>query len=81
MRRCAAVAITKIHMLDASQDAELVEILGKLLEDTSTMVLGSAVAALSEISPHNFKILHPCFRKLCHLLADLDEWTQVFAAL
>lgn len=77
VRRCAAVALAKIHSLDASQDEELIEIMEKLLGDSSTMVLGSAVAALVEIDPNRFDIMHACFRKLCHLLADLDEWTQV----
>ena len=77
MRRCAAVALAKIHVLDPSQDEDLIEILEKLLGDSSTMVLGSAVATLVEIDPTRFDIMHACFRKLCHLLADLDEWTQV----
>lgn len=77
MRRCAAVALAKIHVLDPSQDEDLIEILEKLMGDSSTMVLGSAVAALVEIDPTRFDVMHACFRKLCHLLADLDEWTQV----
>ncbi len=77
MRRCAAVALAKIHAIDSSQDDYLIEIVEKLLGDASTMVLGSAVASLMEINPEKFDILHGCFRKLCQLLADLDEWTQV----
>ncbi|CAM9172440.1 unnamed protein product, partial [Ectocarpus fasciculatus] len=77
VRRCAAVALAKIHVLDPSQDEDLIEILEKLMGDSSTMVLGSAVAALVEIDPTRFDVMHACFRKLCHLLADLDEWTQV----
>eukprot|EP00602_Paraphysomonas_sp_CaronLab_P012338 CAMPEP_0185043098 /NCGR_PEP_ID=MMETSP1103-20130426/42718_1 /TAXON_ID=36769 /ORGANISM="Paraphysomonas bandaiensis, Strain Caron Lab Isolate" /LENGTH=1035 /DNA_ID=CAMNT_0027583241 /DNA_START=446 /DNA_END=3553 /DNA_ORIENTATION=- len=41
------------------------------------MVLGSSIAAFNEICPNNFRIIHKSYRKLCHLLADLDEWTQV----
>lgn len=80
VRRCAAVALAKIHALDSSQDEDLLDILEKLLADSSTMVLGSAVAALVEIDSTRFDIMHSCFRKLCHLLADLDEWTQVSRA-
>lgn len=69
--------MAKLHVLDPSQDDALVELVEKLLADSSTLVLGSAVAALQEIAPSNYELLHGSFRKLCHLLADLDEWTQV----
>jgi AP-3 complex subunit beta len=71
------VALAKLHVLDASQEEALIELVEKLLADSSTLVLGSAVAALQEIAPNNYELLHGSFRKLCHLLADLDEWTQV----
>ncbi len=41
------------------------------------MVLGSTVAALNEVCPEDYSLLHRNHRKLCHLLADMDEWTQV----
>ena len=33
--------------------------------------------------PDKFELLHPVYRKLCHLLADVDEWGQmaILAAL
>lgn len=77
VRRCAATALTKIFALDPSQIDHLKQILDKLLRDTSTMVLGSAVASFNEICPDSYDILHRSYRKLCHLLADMDEWTQV----
>jgi len=59
----------------------LVDIIVKLLrDDDSTMVLGSAVAAFKEVcglSPSNLSLLHSSYRKLCHLLADMDEWGQI----
>lgn len=27
--------------------------------------------------PHEYSFLHPAYRKLCHLLADIDEWGQI----
>lgn len=27
--------------------------------------------------PNKFELLHPVYRKLCHLLADVDEWGQM----
>eukprot|EP01034_Spumella_vulgaris_P021954 gene21954-28034_t len=77
VRKCAATALTKIYHLDNDQLGQLKEIMDKLLKDSSTMVLGSAVAAFNEICPTAYDILHRNYRKLCHLLADMDEWTQV----
>lgn len=77
VRKCAATAITKIYSLDPEQLSNLLTILEKLLKDQSTMVLGSAVAAFNEICPTNFDLLHKGYRKLCHLLADMDEWSQI----
>lgn len=77
VRKCAAIALPKLYAFDPLHLNELEEILAQLLQDTSTMVLGSSIAAFNEICPNNFKLIHPCYRKLCQLLADLDEWTQV----
>ena len=41
------------------------------------MVLGSAVVAFNQICPHRFDLLHPHYRKLCRILADVDEWGQI----
>eukprot|EP01041_Mallomonas_annulata_P006874 gene6874-13937_t len=77
VRRCAATALTKIYAFDESQINHLKQILEKLLKDASTMVLGSAIAAFNEICPTSYEVLHRVYRKICHLLADMDEWTQV----
>lgn len=77
VRKCAATALTKIYAFDPDQITALLQILDKLLKDNSTMVLGSAVAAFNEMCPSNYEILHRSYRKLCHLLADMDEWTQI----
>lgn len=77
VRKCAAIALPKIFSLDPSQLENLEEILSTLLQDNSTMVLGSSVASFNEICPMNFGIIHKHFRKLCLLLTDMDEWTQV----
>lgn len=76
VRKCSAIALTKAYSVDPSQVCELEEVLATLLDDSSTMVLGSAVSAFNEICPLNFKLIHPCYRKLCHLLPDMDEWAQ-----
>lgn len=83
VRKCAANAVGKLHprcteMGDVGQAEQLVEIITRLLEDDgSTMVLTSAMIAFCEICPHRLELLHGCYRKVCHLLTDMDEWGQV----
>jgi AP-3 complex subunit beta len=77
VRKCAATALAKIYSFDPDQLSQLKTILEQLLTDSSTMVLGSAIAAFNEVCPCSYNILHSCFRKLCHLIADMDEWTQM----
>lgn len=77
VRKCAATALAKIYSLDPEQLPHLKQILEGLLKDSSTMVLGSAAASFNEICPSSYEILHRSYRKLCHLLADMDEWTQI----
>ena len=77
VRRCAANAAPKLSMLDREQVEPLKKILDKLLRDSSTMVLGAAVGAFAEVCPDDFELLHRSYRKLCHLLADMDEWCQI----
>uniref|UniRef100_M4BK39 AP-3 complex subunit beta n=1 Tax=Hyaloperonospora arabidopsidis (strain Emoy2) TaxID=559515 RepID=M4BK39_HYAAE len=76
VRKCATNAISKVFVVDPEQKDVLAEIIGTLLHDSSTMVLGSAIQALSEVCPDRLDLLHGPFRKLCHLLADIDEWGQ-----
>ena len=77
VRKCAANAIPKIFSVDREQEEPLCQIIGKLLKDASCMVLGSAVAAFNEVCPDNWELIHSAYRKLCHLLADVDEWGQI----
>eukprot|EP01035_Chromulina_nebulosa_P018023 gene18023-23664_t len=77
VRKCAATAVTKIYSVDSEQLPQLKQILDKLLKDSSTMVLGSAIAAFNEICPTSYDLLHRSYRKICHLLADMDEWSQI----
>jgi len=79
VRKTAAHSVGKIFQIDADTKGELVEIIDRLLGDKTTAVLSSAVAAFNEICPENLALLHPHYRKLCALLADLDEWGQISA--
>lgn len=83
VRKCAANALTKLHPRCRSGDGgtgrdSLLEIMAKLLdEDSSTMVLTSALMAFTELCPERLDLLHKPYRKICHLLTDMDEWGQV----
>ncbi|RYG55244.1 hypothetical protein EON66_05765 [archaeon] len=79
VRKTAAHSVGKIYSLDPDAKEELMEIVDRLLDDKTTAVLSSAVAAFNELCPDNFSMIHPYFRKLCSLLADLDEWGQIAA--
>jgi len=76
VRKTAANAIPKVFALDEETLDILLEPLALLLGDRSGMVIGSAVAALQEIAPSRYDLLHPHFRSLCGVLIDLDEWSQ-----
>lgn len=77
VRKCAANAVTKLMQLDAEHQDDCNKFVATLLNDTSPMVLGSAVTAFAEVCPKHWEIFHPNFRKLCSLLADCDEWAQI----
>eukprot|EP00163_Fabomonas_tropica_P004369 TRINITY_DN1384_c0_g2_i1.p1 TRINITY_DN1384_c0_g2~~TRINITY_DN1384_c0_g2_i1.p1 ORF type:complete len:1061 (+),score=365.46 TRINITY_DN1384_c0_g2_i1:571-3753(+) len=77
VRKTAAHALPKIYRLGPDRKEELVDCIESLLKDKSTMVLGSVIAAYNEICPERYDLLHQHYRKLCHLLADIDEWGQI----
>lgn len=79
VRKCAANALAKLSpRCDAEQKNMLLEIMQSLLHnDHSTMVLTSTIVAFTELCPDRLELLHSCFRKLCDLLTDMDEWGQI----
>ena len=80
VRKCAANALSKLapRADDSTQKEMLLDIMVDLLNtDTSTMVLSSAFLAFCELSPTRLELLHGSYRKICHLLTDMDEWGQV----
>ena len=76
VRKTAAHALTKLYNLDQEAKDDLIKILQKLLNDRSTIVLGSVLAAFAEICPERTDLLHKHFRKLCSRLSDIDSWGQ-----
>ncbi|KAL2915024.1 AP-3 complex subunit beta [Polyrhizophydium stewartii] len=77
VRKAAANAIPKCFGLDASQKDFLVELIQQLLNDKSTVVLGTAVSTFNRVCPERFDLVHKHFHKLCRLLVDCDEWGQI----
>lgn len=79
VRKCAANALSKLSpRCDIEQREMLLEIMKNLLEvEASTMVLTSVLIAFEELCPERLDFIHSSFRKMCHLLTDMDEWGQV----
>jgi len=79
VRKCATNALAKLYpRSDDDNKHRLKEMLRKILmEENSTIVLSSAVVSFVEICPNELDMLHGCYRKLCHLLTDIEEWGQI----
>ncbi|KAJ3075445.1 AP-3 complex subunit beta-1 [Podochytrium sp. JEL0797] len=78
VRKATANAIPKVYSLSPSDMHEsCLELLELLMNDTSTLVLGSAILTMRDIAPDRFDLVHRHYRKLCTLLIDADEWAQI----
>ncbi|KAJ3340125.1 AP-3 complex subunit beta-2 [Gonapodya sp. JEL0774] len=64
--------------LDTSQQSLLLEILlPPLYSDAHPLVAAAALHALRVLSPGRLDLLHPAYRRLCRMVPDMDEWSQV----
>ncbi|ETO31343.1 hypothetical protein RFI_05778, partial [Reticulomyxa filosa] len=79
VRRTAAQVLPVVLKLDAKFRPDLIFMLTTLLNDESVVVLSGALYSFQQICPSNWDVIHPNFRKICHLLADMDEWGQTVA--
>jgi AP-3 complex subunit beta len=83
VRKCAANALCKLHPripphMDNMKSDLIDDCWVELIKnEASVAVLSSCIISFVEICPERLELLHPVFRKLCHLLADLDEWGQI----
>lgn len=77
VRKICAHAVCKIYRLNEEHEETLVNIVGKLLHDHSLVVISSALNAYQEICPLRYDLIHPCYKKLCKVLVDLNEWGQI----
>lgn len=79
VRRAAAVAINKCYELDYSNGPMLLELLEKLLADNNPEVVSAALVTFKKSFPDRLDLLHGVYRKLCRMLAKLNEWGQAAA--
>ncbi|KAL8470498.1 hypothetical protein ACS0TY_033119 [Phlomoides rotata] len=78
VRKCAAIALSKLHDLRLEEHTSAIEeIVGILLKDNSPGVVGSAAAAFASICPSNFSLIGRNYRRLCETLPDVEEWGQI----
>ncbi|CAN3373026.1 hypothetical protein DIURU_005349 [Diutina rugosa] len=83
VRTASAVAIGQIYVDDDPSASQLLELLARLLADSSTQVVAAAVRTFHhihhDIDDDGWRYIHGNFRRICRLLPQFDEWTQVVA--
>ncbi|KAK4425177.1 AP3-complex subunit beta-A [Sesamum alatum] len=78
VRKCAAIALPKLHDLRLEEHtAAIEELVGMLLKDNSPGVVGAAAAAFASICPTNFSLIGRNYKRLCETLPDVEEWGQI----
>ncbi|KAL0376991.1 UNVERIFIED_CONTAM: AP3-complex subunit beta-A [Sesamum calycinum] len=78
VRKCAAIALPKLHDLRLEEHtAAIEELVGMLLKDNSPGVVGAAAAAFASICPTNFSMIGRNYKRLCETLPDVEEWGQI----
>jgi AP-3 complex subunit beta len=77
VRKAAALAIPKCYDLDKGHSQSLITIISTLLRDRSPLPVGAVVVAFETVCPTRLDLLHQQYRRLCKILADVDEWGQV----
>ena len=77
VRKTAALSVPKLISLEPELKDEAISLIERLLDDKTTHVLGSVVAAFTEVCPDRLDLLHAHYRKFVALLPDFDEWGQV----
>lgn len=79
VRKAAAYAIPKLVNLDPTLKDTMIELIGTMLKDQNTSVLGPVLFAFNTICPTEYRLIHPNFRRIVLLLVDFDEWSQIIA--
>lgn len=77
VRKAAALACVKCIKLDPNTRPQIEEYLTTLLSDQQYYVAGAAVQAFAAICPDRLDLIHPVYRRLCRMVVDMDEWSQL----
>ncbi|EPS69832.1 hypothetical protein M569_04928, partial [Genlisea aurea] len=78
VRKCAAMALPKLHDLQIEEHATAIEeIIAILLSDNSPVVVGAAAASFASICPNNLSLIGRNYKRLCETLPDVEEWNQI----
>jgi AP-3 complex subunit beta len=78
VRKAGVLGILKLYSFNPDMEEDLFEILLKVLDsEPSPLVIGAACEAFNMICPGRLDAIHWSYRKICKMLADIDEWSQV----
>ena len=79
VRRTAAQVLPAVNKLDNKFKVDLIAMLTTILADDNVYVLSGGLYAFNVLCPNKFDLIHANYRKICHLLADMDEYGQIVA--
>ncbi|EAY14709.1 Adaptin N terminal region family protein [Trichomonas vaginalis G3] len=74
VRREVAIACTK--KFNGENKEQILQIIEKLLNDQSSLVISAAIYALSQVAPDDDSIFHKYYRQLLTIMEKLDPWAQ-----
>jgi Adaptin N terminal region len=66
-----------LRSLDQNHQPALISIITTLLQDRSSLSIGTVAVAFEAVCPTRLDLLHQHYRRLCRLLIDVDEWGQI----
>ncbi|SCZ95255.1 BZ3500_MvSof-1268-A1-R1_Chr11-2g03386 [Microbotryum saponariae] len=78
VRRATADAVATLWRADPTTENrnQLLPTLIVLLNSASPLTIGSVLSAWEEMCPTRWDLVHPCYRKWCRMLVDVEEWGQ-----
>ena len=80
VRKAAVIGLAKLYSFNREMKRDLFDILIKVLDsEPSPSVLGTACEVFNSLCPEELEAIHWSYRKICKLLVDMDEWSQVAA--
>jgi len=77
VRKISCHCLARLLKQDPKSREDVEEMLEVLMGDIEVMVLESVMFAFNQICPERWDLIHRHFRKLCHLLADMEPWGQI----